>query len=188
LAFIDSIDTYYGWMYQQMQMVNPARVASMLGYALATDWPQLELTDGGIYLLYVNSVDTGKGTKHSPLYTHFLQWVWLLLGTDIQASQVAANRGDRLRTHAAIQEDLRQGNFPGFCQKATFTPNTQTGSGNYTQSNPEEMIRWTELKMPTKWNIKAGAIYGTAAVEVYAYDPVQQVVNASVLTPPQVLV
>lgn len=188
MAFIDSIDTYYAWVAQQMQTANPARVPSLLGCVLASDWPQLEIVDGGIYLLYVNSIPNG-GTKAFPLYTHFLQWVWLLLGDDITANQQAANRGDRYRNHAAIQEDLRQANFPGFAQKVSIAIDPANGAATFIQSNPEEMIRWSELKMPTKYNLKAGSIYGTASVEVYGYDAVLSAVNSSIATaPPQVTV
>ncbi len=170
-----------------MQTVNPVRVASLKGIALAQDWPQLQIVDGALYLLYLTSVPIG-GTKSFPLYKHFMQWVWLLLGTDIQANQQAANRGDRYRTHLAIQEDLKQVSYPGFAWKMVATEDPDTGVVTFTQTNPMELVQWSDLKMPTKFNIKAGAIYGTAAVEIQGYDATLPTTDAPVTLPPIVTV
>lgn len=189
MALVDSIDSYYGWVLQQMQTQNAARASMFRGASLAADWPQVEIEDGAIYLLLLSSVDTGKGTRYAPLYMHFMQWVWILLGTDIQSSQVAANRGDRYRTHLGIMEDLRQANYPGFCQKAFMTQPVITPTPGYTQSNPEEMVRWTEIRFPTRWDFKNGVLYGTGVVEVQGYDVVNPAVDAAITSlPPQVTV
>jgi hypothetical protein len=188
MAFIDSIDTYYSWVLQQMQTVDSSLVPSFKGNALASDWPQEQINDGDIWLLYLTTVPIG-GTKAAPLYNHFLQWTWMLLGNDIQAQNIEANRGSRYRDHLAIQEALRQANYPGFAQKASVTVNMQTGAGTFAQSNPEEMIRWTELKMPSKLPTGKGVLYGVAAVEVQAYDVIPANIDATITSiPPQVTV
>lgn len=189
MAFLDSIDTYFAWVYQQMLTVNAGFAASMKGSALASDWPQVQINDGDIWLLYLTTVPIAGGTKSSPLYNHFLQWVWIFLGDDIQGQNIEANRGDRYRKHVTLQEAFRQANYPGFAQKAASTPNLQTGAVAFTQSSPEEMIRWTELKMPTKLPIGKGILYGVAAVEVQAYDTIPQAIDATIPSaPPQVTV
>lgn len=182
MALVASIDTYYAWVKKQMQLVNPARVARFKGVALAQDWPQLEVQDGDIWLLYLNSVKVG-GTKAVPLYKHFLQWAWLLIGNDIQADQVAANRA-KFRDHAALQEELKQCNYPGFAWKVLLTVDQLSGAATLTQVDPVEMVRWTDLTMPTKFNQTAGVVYGYAAVEVDAYDATLPAVDRSVAYPP----
>lgn len=168
MALVSSIDTYYAWVAKQLQTVDSSLVSSLKGVVLAQDWPQLQIDDGEIYLLYLNSAPIG-GTKAFPLYKHFLQWGWILLGDDIQPDQVAANRGDRYRKHMTIQESLKQASYPGFAWKVDASADAQ---GNVTLQpvDPIEMVQWTNLKMPTKWNQKAGVIYGYAAVEVDGYD------------------
>ncbi len=68
------------------------------------------------------------------------------------------------------------------------TEDPDTGVVTFTQTNPMELVQWSDLKMPTKFNIKAGAIYGTAAVEIQGYDATLPTTDAPVTLPPIVTV
>src|SRR5436305_10741709 len=116
----DAVDTYYEYVVQQMQKINPAFVFG--GIANARGWPQTTPASGEVFLLVLKSVPTlnDLSTRSQRLYEEFCQWVWILVGNDLQAAQEGQNRGDVYRTDFLIQEQLRQANYPGFTQKMSF--------------------------------------------------------------------
>jgi hypothetical protein len=173
---IEAIDTYYD--YVARQMATAATSQAMCGYIAAQDWPLTAPVEGGLYLLYLTSVPVAGGESQI-LYQHQLQWVWLLIGTDIKINQVAENRGDRYRTNIMIMQNLRQANYPSFCPKKTFTVNSQTGVitgvgfGQQPGIGGADSVWWSKLRfMPKQDNDRSGLIYGAAALQLYAYDDV----------------
>ena len=182
---ISSIDSYYAFVVKQMAQVNSSRVASMLGMAESQDWPQLEIVDGGIYLLHVGStpMQSRQSTEMFTLFEHAVQWVWILLGSDIQAADQAANRGDRYRSSLAIFEDLHHASYPGFCCKGEVTVDAQ-GNVSMPITNPLEMVRWTGLRLRKTQKIESGALYGVVATEIIGYEQMTPAVDAALAMPP----
>jgi hypothetical protein len=124
-------------------------------------------------------VNAVGGTKAQTLYEYVCQWNWLLIGTDLTGGQIAENRGDRYRAYFQVLANLRQANFPGFCQKQSIVVNPQTGALSYTpitDTNPVsayESIFWTNPRFKAVAdNDKTGLAFGVAAVNVYGYDDV----------------
>lgn len=174
---IDAIDSYYIYISQQMAIVAPSQ--KLCGFISARDWPLTPPdTTGGLYLLYLRSIQLPKGTESQNLFQYFMQWVWIVIGTDIQANQQAENRGDRFRSSMNVESNLRQAHYPGFTQKKAFSVATQgalssTGVQSVYPPSSIEMVTWTRPKfMPRQDNAKSGLIYGAAAVELFAYDDI----------------
>ena len=157
----------------------------MSGYVNARDWPLTPPdTTGGLYLLYLRAIQLPKGTESQNLFQYFMQWVWIIIGTDIQANQQAENRGDRFRSSMKVEQNLRQAHFPGFTQKKQFSVSTQgvlssTGVQSIYPPSNIESVWWTRPKfMPRQDNAKSGLIYGAAAVELFAFEDVNPAVAA----------
>ena len=153
----------------------------MCGFISAREWPATPPKEGGLYLLYLNSAPTEEDRSlANKEYEHFAQWVWLLIGTDIASGQVSQNRGDRYAANMQIMENLRQANYPGFCQAKDYALVGSAVVGTPAQtivpaatgtmiSSYVEMIKWSELRfIPRSDNQKSGLIYGAASVEIYA--------------------
>lgn len=171
---VSTLDTYYNQVVTQMQNVSPTQAFG--GITNARDWPLTPLIFGALYLLVGAKLATG-GTDAQVLYEYQCQWTWLLVGTDIQANQVAENRGDRYRTNAAIEDNLRQANFPRWCNKQSASVNASTGAVTFTgvssvtPSSSTEQIYWTKINFATRFdNEKSGVVYGVGAVKIYGYD------------------
>jgi hypothetical protein len=176
-TFVDVLDTFYAKIAANIALLNPARV--LCGMVNAQDWPQIELVDGGVYLLYLTSVELpAQSTKSQTYFEHYMQWSWTFLGDDLQATQVGMNRGDRYRNNMAVVEELRQAHFPGFCAKQFSRCDPDTGVVTFTPYSPSEMISWSMPKLGTKMaNAQSGILYGTAPVEVYGYSTVNPAMN-----------
>ena len=175
MALIDGVDSYYSAIVAQMAVIDPSQVFN--GYAQATDWPGTPPNvTGGLYLLVLTSLPIG-GTEAQILYRHACQWVWIIIGTDIQANEQAANRGDRFRQNFVIESNLRQANYPGFCQKKTYSADSE---GNVTSQPVQsvypvsnvESVWWSRPRFMPKQDQSSGLVYGAAAVDVFAYDDV----------------
>lgn len=177
-TLIDALDTYYSFIYAQYQLLNSSR--QLCGIVNAQDWPQAELVDGGLYLLYLSSAPVPEmSTKTQTYFEHFVQWAWTLIGDDLQSDQVGLNRGDRYRTSLAIEEELRQVHFPGFCAKQFSQVDAASGTVAFTQYAPIEMIHWSAPKLGVRMaNAQSGLLYGTAPVEVYGFSTVNPLLNA----------
>lgn len=181
--FVDVWDTFYEYVSSNIATLLPQAVTSVAlslqGIANAQDWPQDEIVDGGLYLLYLTSVPIEEdGTRAQTCFEHYFQWTWILMGSDLAANQVGANRGDRYRNNAAVVEMLRQAHFPGYCAKRFSSLNPVTGAVTFTNYNPEETIRWSMPRFGSKLATgQSGLIYGTAPLEVYAWSAVNPLVN-----------
>jgi hypothetical protein len=176
-SFGDVLDTYYVYIAGQLGKLNPAR--KPCGMVNAQDWPQVEIVDGGLYLLYLTSVELlSQGTKSQTYFEHYVQWAWMFLGNDLSASQIGMNRGDRYRSNLAVVEELRQAHFPGYCPKQFSQCDVHTGVVTLTPYSPVEMISWGMPKLGTRMdNAKSGVLYGTASLEVYGYSTVNPLMN-----------
>jgi hypothetical protein len=180
-VMIDVIDTFYSQIAANIAKLSPAttQAITLQGICNSADWPQIELVDGGLYLLYLTSVELPEQSTRSQTYfEHYLQWAWVFLGTDLAANQVGANRGDRYRNNMAMVEMLRQAHFPGFCPKQFSQLNQETGEVTFTAYTPVEMISWGMPRLGTKMaNAQSGVLYGTAPLEVYGFSTVNPLMN-----------
>jgi len=178
-VMIDSLDSYYNYVAAKINALDPDAFDLLQGLSNAQDWPQTELVDGGLYLLYLSSMPIEEeSTQSQTYYEHFLQWSWAFLGDDIQPNQVAANRGSRYRSDLAVVELLRQAHFPGFSPKLQAVCDPVTGAVTFVPYSPVEMIKWSKPRLGTKLAIaQSGISYGTAPVEVYAWSTVNPLVN-----------
>ncbi len=194
MSQVSPIDTYYAHVTQQLAVLNAqVSIAGQIvtlttaGIVDARDWPLTPPLEGQLYLLVLSQTPTG-GTLSQRGYTYFLQWAWLILGTDIQSGQQAENRGDRYRVNMQIEEYLRQANYPGFTQRQNLACDSQ---GNLTFVSATEStypasvlpwsgyepVYWTELTFkPKEDNEQSGLLYGAAAVELYAYSDISSAI------------
>ena len=189
---IEAVDSYYTYVAAQMATLRGHNSSGlgfvtingvvtpqpMCGYVESRDWPMTPNVEGGLYLLLLGEQPTPEKSQAQTEYCYHCQWMWLLIGQDIQAAQLAQNRGDRFRQNMVIEENLRQANYPGYCQKNRISfdsqgnPTIAAVTSLYPVSQPE-MVRWTKPRfMPRNDNQKSGLLYGAAAVELYAYSDV----------------
>lgn len=188
---ISALDTYYHYIRQRMidltatVLINGSQVAQpMGGISNAQDWPQVSVEEGQLQLLLLTQQPTQRGTQAVLEYVYFVQWVWILIGQDIQASQQAFNRGDRYRADQQIIQNLRNAHYPGFCNKSDFTVDslgvvTRTPATTQVPNNNFEAVRWTMPVMRPKLDThNTGMQYNAAAVELYAWDTAVQGVTA----------
>lgn len=186
---IDAVDSYFMYVSQQIKTIDLSQTVA--GLINARDWPQTPLLDGALYCLYLRAVPIG-GTEQQTLFQFFLQWNWIILGTDIQAKQQAQNRGDRYRRSLKIQSTLRSANYPSFTQKMSYSVDADgliTGIPGKLIATPSaqasipatnyEGIWWSKLRFnPRVDSAKSGVEYGSATMELYAYDDADAVVAA----------
>lgn len=175
---VDVLDTFYNYVRNQYQKVNAAR--PLFGFVNAQDWPQVELQDGTLYLLYLNSVPVEEDSTRAQIYyEHYVQWAWVWLGDDLAANQVGLNRGSRYRDDMTIKEELRQTHFPGFCVKQFSSCDPATGQVTFTPYSSGETIQWSMPRMGTKLAMaQSGISYGSAAFEIYGWSSVGAAVNS----------
>ena len=189
MSLISPIDSYFSYIVQQMAILNAAGLGMVTingsqvpqpfgGVVNARDWPQTPPIEGALYLLVINAVPLGEKSQSQMGYMYFCQWVWLLIGTDIQMSQLGQSRSDRYRQNFQIQDNLVSANYPGFCVKKDYSVNQQgvvssVGSSTTVPYNTIEMVTWTDPKfMPKADNEKSGLVFGAAAVELHAYSDI----------------
>lgn len=146
--------------------MNAAR--KVHGIIDAAEWPPDKVDMEAFYCLFL-SATPGKGTPASPLYTYKMQWVWLITGTDIQASQQQANRGDRYRTHLVMCEELRQGLYPNFGEKLVFSVDIDTGSLKSQSLDPQEYLWWSPGIFRHRVDDKSGLLYGFVDVSMNSW-------------------
>ena len=189
MSLISVLDSYYMFVSGQMTRLNATVTINgslvpqpMGGVINARDWPQTKPLEGCLYLLFLSASRNGLQSKSQSGYEFSCQWVWILLGTDILASQQGQSRTDRYRASVQIMDNLHQANYPGFCRKLLYSAD---GNGNLStipaadpvQFSPIEMVSWTEpVFMPKSDNEKSGLVYGAAKVEVSAYDDVSALI------------
>lgn len=184
---ISVLDSYFSHVKRQMATLNAQVTINgnlvsqpFGGVTNARDWPQTPPIEGALYLLFLSAVPRG-GSQAQREYEYFCQWVWIIIGKDIGAAAQAANRGDKYRQGLVIQDNLRQANYPGYCQKMDYTADAQgnvssAASASLYPVSSVESIHWTPLRFIPKTDEKSGLVYGAAAVELYGYDDVSVLV------------
>lgn len=187
---ISPIDAYFSFVVAQLAtlqakaFINGALVNQPIGgIANARDWPNTPADEGALYLLFLQASPSEREdpiiSQSQMAYDYYCQWVWMLIGTDIAANQQTQNRADRYRSNFQIMSNLRQANYPGFCQKRDYSVNPSDGVVSSVPSQSAfpvssiETVMWTPLKfMPRSDNAKSGLVFGAAAVELHAYDDI----------------
>lgn len=172
----DWSDSHYAYVKARILAINPTRVFS--GIVHASDWPSVQAIPESFYLV-TNTLDpfrsegpgTGSVSASSLLYGETVSWVWAILGTDIQAGTVAANRGDRYRTNLQMVQEIIQGWFPGFCQKQQFSINQANGALIATPYVPAEQVWFSPPKFSTRIERSTGIMFGSAATIITGFAP-----------------
>jgi hypothetical protein len=174
---LDVIDSYFAQVQAQMQNVDPTQAFG--GIVNARDWPLTPPVLGALYLLVGAKISLPGGTASQELFEYQCQWTWLLVGTDIPQNTIMENRGDRYRASLTIEQNLRQANFPQWCQKKSATVNTQTGAVTFTPVSSTypvsatEQITWSRIRFASRQdNEKTGVVYGVGVVSVFGYDDI----------------
>jgi hypothetical protein len=183
---VSVIDSYASYVAARFQALN-AQVTingttgpqQFGGVVTAQDWPQAPVIEGAAYLIVQKILPRGN-SKVQRQYLFLCQWTWLLIGTDIAANQQALNRGDRYRTDMQIMQNLKEANFPGWCQKIDYsvsgvgvvsgTPSAFAGPPPST----EEWVFWDDLEFaPRQDNMKSGLLYNAAGVTLMGWEDMQ---------------
>src|SRR5262245_49025796 len=115
---IEVIDSYYTYVKQQMGIVDAQQRFGPI--IQARDWPQTPPLDSTLYLIVINASPIVPSTPSVMLYAYSVQWIWLVMGNDIQPNERKENRGDRYRNSFSMMKNLRDANFPGYCPKKLF--------------------------------------------------------------------
>jgi hypothetical protein len=176
---IEAVDTYFLYVKQQMKLIDQNQ---KFGPIIASrDWPQTPPQDSTLYLLYLSSVPMSPSTASEVLYSHSVQWVWLVMGDDIAPQERKQNRGDRYRASMAMQVNLRNANFPGFCPKKSYASDKNGGISSVGYTSPAvggaSSVWWGTPKfIPRHDAERSGLLYGIGATEIYAYDDVSSAV------------
>ena len=189
MSFVSPVDTYYTYVVQQMAMlkaavfINGSQIPQPFGGVVnARDWPQSPVAEGALYLLVLTENPLRQASRTQMGYEYFCQWVWLLMGTDIQLGQIVQSRSDRYRQEMQLMENLRNASYPGWARKQDYSVSTNgvvtsVLSSSTIPVNPLEMVTWSNLRfMPRADNEKSGVAYGAAAVEVCGYHDVSPLV------------
>ncbi len=147
------------------------------GISLAQDWPEAPVQDSCLYLIVQRMQPTGK-SKSQRQYNYHCQWTWLILGSDIQPGEQAQNRGNRYMANMQIMQNLKEANFPGFCQKMDYQVNPALGTvsaipsaSTYLPSRTERIL-WNELNFMPRQNQggDSGVLYNAASVLVTGWE------------------
>jgi hypothetical protein len=195
---IDCLDSYFTFVSAQLTKLNAQvtidgnLVPQPIGSILQThDWPQspVYLSEGAINLLIL-AMNPRGGTENQTMYEFICQWTWVLIGTNLTSTQQGANRGDRYRNNIQIMQNLRQANFPGFCQKQSITAVDQN-LGTITQTpssssvpyaslpyNTIETIHWTRPRFTSRMDKDSGIVYGVGALSIFGYEDAEAVLVA----------
>lgn len=173
-TLIDEIDSHYEAVKARVLAVNSSRVFG--GVVDARDWPFQQAQEGVFYL----ATDKGEPARsvnswHSPLYIYTVNWVWLLIGTDIAQNAQQSNRGDRYRTHFQMQQEMLNGCWSGFCEKQKWgvTGSKPDGSAIVTGTPyvPSEKVWWGKPILSEKKDRTTGILFGYAGLRLSAFAP-----------------
>ncbi len=144
------------------------------GIVPASDWPSKEIIQEAFYLI-TSTLDPNRGqgpgtnSWSSPLYGEQIQWAWPIIGDDIAANALAANRGDRYRKHFVMMQELLQGFFPGFCEKQEYSMNgTVLVATSYV---PKEMVWFSKPRFSERIEKTSGILFGSAVSVITSFAP-----------------
>lgn len=172
-TFADWTDSHYQYVKTRILAINPTRIFS--GIVDASDWPSLQIVPGSYYLVTSTLDPTrpsdgpGSNSWYSPLYGEQVQWAWSLIGDDIPANALAANR-TKYRYNQAIIQEVLQGCSPGFCEKLRYsTEGTDLIATSYV---PSEYIWFTKPRFSTRIERSTGTLFGSASVNISGFAPI----------------
>jgi hypothetical protein len=163
VAFVDAVDSHYQHVKARIKAENPTR--QVLGLLEAQDWPPKTIKTQAFYLLTLKNESQEQGTKANAIRVHFLQWVWIIEGTDLQQGVRAANRGDRFRINEQMKGELAAAMFPRFTVKQSWQLNAN-GVWVGTPKDPPEVTRWSKLQLMQRTDRASGLVYGIGSVNV----------------------
>lgn len=160
---IDAVDSYIRYVRLRMASINPERLIK--GPMDAQEWPTKQVVNGALYLLTFSD-SSGNGTPAVPVYSHMLQWAWIVFGDPLCDDKRGRNRGNRYRVDFQIKDELRRATYPNFAPKVHLTVDN-AGTLTATPLDNQEAISWTEIDFGPKNPDKAsGVIYGYATTYV----------------------
>ena len=166
MAYVDAVDSFYAATKARIATLNPNR--KVKGLLMAQDWPPKNVDLEAFYLLTLKDSAVGRQMYSAavPVKFHFVQWVWMIKGTDIQPGTRAANRGDRFRTMFEMKDEMTKALYPNFTEKLTFALD---GAGNWagTPEDPVEYITWTPVEFYEKTAADSGIVWCSAAVKIF---------------------
>lgn len=131
------------------------------------DWPNQDVQFEAFYCLVLGAAPIGPQT-YSPYamwMSHSLQWVWMLMGTDVQEGIRGRNRGDRYRTHHTMEQELLAALYPYYTQKKIWSLDGN-GALQSAVTDPPESITWTPPIFRTRIDQPSGLTYGSASTEL----------------------
>ena len=172
---VDTIESFYYWVRSRVLTINSARVFG--GIVQARDWPLKVATLEAPYLLIQSDTSVPFAKSVSQQQSNSLlrvQWAWMIQGDNIQANAQSTNRGNKYRINMQMIDEMRNGHFPGQCEKLQYTL-TDDGTGNplqvVTEYNPPEYVRWTQPRFSDKIDRTSGILFCSGAVSVVAFAP-----------------
>lgn len=171
----DTLDSFYQYVKQRIESFNVNRQFG--GIVSARDWPFKTATPEAFYLM-IDKSSPSKNVKswQSPLYTFSLQWTWLIIGTDVAPTVLAANRGDKYRTNGIMQEEMLNGLYPGFCEKQQYKiqPNPINNQPQVVAVGPyvpSEKLWWDKPNFSEKIDRNTGILFSYGSVRVSSFAP-----------------
>lgn len=165
----DATDSHFRWVLSRMATINPKR--QVFGIMNAQDWPPQQVQFESFYLLSLGEEPIGKSFDSAsvPVLSHTLQWLWIVMGTDLQTGVVGRNRGDRYRIDAQMRAELLQALYPRFCEKQKWVLNGNSLMNlNVTPQslNPVQSVWWSAPAFMRKSDKASGLVYGTAGISM----------------------
>jgi hypothetical protein len=169
----DWTDSLYQYVKKRIHAVNPNRKFG--GIVEAIDWPLKKAQLEAFYFIKTTADPNrgqGVGTNSwfSPLYGMRVQWAWQIIGDNIQPQAQEANRKDRYRINATMQQELLTGMFPGFCEKQNWNIQPD-GSVTATSYIPTEMIWFSKPNFGDRIDRGSGILFSSAASIVTSFAP-----------------
>lgn len=173
-SMVDWADSFYMNAMSQIQTANPSRQFG--GIVQARAWPLKKVQYETFYLLLGTTTPIGGRMNNSwsaPGYSETITWIWEIEGTDV-GTNIAANRGDRYRTHQQMMQEVLIGMYPGFCEKFTWSVEANAqGQPTFvsTPFNPVETIWYRKPVFSDTYNSQTGILTGAAISSISGFGP-----------------
>ena len=173
--FVDALDSHYQSVKARLIAANSPYQTK--GLMAAMDWPPKDITPNMFYLMNLQDKAAGKTmySAQTPVKFHFVQWGWMVIGTDLKQGERKDNRGDRFRTQEAMKGALTKALYPQFTEKKTYAIDPTTGVWSGTSLDPVEFITWTPVDFHEEMKQDSGVVYGTALVRIW--DMLDQILS-----------
>jgi hypothetical protein len=170
----DWSDSLYFYVRSRIIAINANRKFG--GIISALDWPLKEAQIGSFYMMAttlepVRTSSYGGNSWSGPMYTERIQWVWQLIGTDIQQGNRMANRGDRYRLHYQMIQELLSGIYPGYCEIKQFAASDNTQLPEPVSYSPKEFIRMSKPSFGERIDTSTGILFGSATMQLSSFSP-----------------